>query len=59
MILNRFPQLEDGVFERMSFVGGPACGNAVNTSASSNTVIRDSAFYGAGGRYLFSFLAGL
>lgn len=44
--------LSDGVFERMSFVGGPACGNNVNTAIGSNTVIRDSVFFGPGGRYL-------
>ena len=45
--------LANGTFERMSFIGGPACGNTVNTSAGNNTTIRDSAFYGRGGRYLF------
>lgn len=44
--------VSNGTFERMSFVGGPACGNNVNTSAGSNTIIRDSAFFGQGGRYL-------
>lgn len=44
--------VSNGIFERMSFVGGPACGNQVNTYAGSNTVIRESAFYGEGGRYL-------
>ena len=44
--------VSNGIFERMSFVGGPACNNRVNTYAGSNTVIRESAFYGQGGRYL-------
>ena len=43
----------NGTFERMSFVGGPACGNFTNTGANANTIIKDSAFYGEGGRYLF------
>ena len=43
----------NGTFDRMSFVGGPACGNTVNTSTGGNTIIRNSAFYGTGGRYLF------
>ena len=41
------------VYEDMSFVGGPACGNTVNSLSGSNTTIRRSAFYGRGGRYLF------
>jgi hypothetical protein len=40
------------LYEDMSFVGGPGCGNTVNTSSNSNTTIRRSAFYGRGGRYL-------
>ena len=43
----------NGTFDRMSFVGGPACGDTVNTAAEDNTIIQNSAFYGAGGRYLF------
>jgi len=43
----------NGTFDRMSFVGGPACGNTVNTATGGNTIIRNSAFYGTGGRYLF------
>jgi hypothetical protein len=39
-------------YYRMSFVGGPSCGNTVNTIVSSNTKIYESAFYGRGGRYL-------
>ena len=39
------------VFEDMSFVGGPSCGNNVNTATGSNVTIRRSAFYGKGGRY--------
>jgi len=49
---NQEKTVSNGIFERMSFVGGPACGNQVNTYADSNTVIRESAFYGEGGRYL-------
>jgi hypothetical protein len=46
-------QLGSGnVYEDMSFVGGPSCGNTVNSLAGSNTTIRRSAFYGRGGRYL-------
>ncbi|MGD2171822.1 MAG: hypothetical protein PVF80_06945, partial [Gammaproteobacteria bacterium] len=45
--------VSNGTFERMSFIGGPGCGNTVNTVAGNNTIIRDSAFYGLGGRYLF------
>jgi hypothetical protein len=41
------------LYEDMSFVGGPPCGNTVNTSSNSSTTIRRSAFYGRGGRYLF------
>jgi hypothetical protein len=41
------------VYEDMSFVGGPACGNGVNTLSGSFVTIRRSAFYGRGGRYLF------
>jgi Bacterial Ig-like domain (group 2) len=41
-----------GLYEDMSFVGGPGCGNTVNTSSHSNTTVRRSAFYGRGGRYL-------
>jgi hypothetical protein len=39
------------VFEDMSFVGGPSCGNTVNVLIGSNTTIRRSAIYGRGGRY--------
>ena len=39
-------------YRRMSFVGGPSCGNTVNSLMGSNTKIYDSAFYGRGGRYL-------
>jgi hypothetical protein len=39
-------------YRRMSFVGGPSCGNNVNSLMGSNTKIYDSAFYGRGGRYL-------
>jgi len=39
-------------YRRMSFVGGPSCGNTVNTLIGSNTKIYQSAFYGRGGRYL-------
>ena len=39
-------------YRRMSFVGGPSCGNTVNSLMGSNTKIFESAFYGAGGRYL-------
>jgi hypothetical protein len=39
-------------YRRMSFVGGPSCGNTVNSSIAENTKIYESAFYGQGGRYL-------
>lgn len=39
-------------YRRMSFVGGPSCGNNVNSLMGSNTKIYESAFYGRGGRYL-------
>jgi len=39
-------------YYRMSFVGGPSCGNVVNSLMGSNTKIYQSAFYGKGGRYL-------
>ncbi len=39
-------------YRRMSFIGGPSCGNVVNSSVGSNTKIYNSAFYGLGGRYL-------
>jgi len=39
-------------YQRMSFVGGPSCGNSVNSLMGANTKIYDSAFYGKGGRYL-------
>lgn len=39
-------------YRRMSFVGGPSCGNTVNSLMGSNTKIYESAFYGLGGRYL-------
>lgn len=39
-------------YRRMSFVGGPSCGNTVNALMGANTKIYDSAFYGRGGRYL-------
>jgi hypothetical protein len=39
-------------YRRMSFVGGPSCGNSVNSLMGSNTKIYESAFYGRGGRYL-------
>ncbi len=39
-------------YRRMSFVGGPSCGNTVNALIGSNTKIYESAFYGRGGRYL-------
>jgi hypothetical protein len=42
----------DNTYRRMSFVGGPSCGNTVNSGMSANTKIYDSAFYGQGGRYL-------
>ena len=49
---NNSKSISNGTFERMSFVGGPACGNDVNTDVGANTIIRDSVFYGEGGRYL-------
>ncbi|MGD8351294.1 MAG: hypothetical protein PVI79_18750 [Gammaproteobacteria bacterium] len=49
---NREKSVADGVFERMSFIGGPPCGNVVNTYAGDNAVIRNSVFFGEGGRYL-------
>jgi len=52
VIGNSAKSVADGVFERMSFIGGPACGNEVNTYAGHNTIIRDSVFFGEGGRYL-------
>lgn len=42
----------NSTYEDMSFIGGPACGNTVNTQVGSNVTIRRSAFYGPGGRYL-------
>jgi hypothetical protein len=39
-------------YRRMSFVGGPSCGNETNSSMRENTKIIESAFYGRGGRYL-------
>ena len=39
-------------YRRMSFIGGPSCGNVVNSIVGSNTKIYNSAFYGLGGRYL-------
>jgi len=42
----------NNTYRRMSFVGGPSCGNTVNSEVGSNTKIYDSAFYGLGGRYL-------
>lgn len=39
-------------YRRMSFVGGPSCGNTINSLMGSNTKIYESAFYGLGGRYL-------
>ena len=50
---NNGKSVSNGTFERMSFVGGPACGNTVNTAVGNSTIIRNSAFYGRGGRYLF------
>jgi len=41
------------IYEDMSFVGGPACGNTVNVASGSYTTIRRSAIYGPGGRYQF------
>ncbi|HET9865581.1 MAG TPA: hypothetical protein VFP37_19245 [Steroidobacteraceae bacterium] len=42
----------NNTYRRMSFVGGPSCGNNVNSLMGSNTKIYESAFYGRGGRYL-------
>jgi len=42
----------NNLYEDVSFVGGPSCGNTVNTTVGSNTTIRRAAFYGPGGRYL-------
>ncbi len=42
----------NNTYRRMSFVGGPSCGNQVNTGIGANTKIYQSAFYGPGGRYL-------
>lgn len=42
----------NNTYRRMSFVGGPSCGNTVNSLMGSNTKIYESAFYGLGGRYL-------
>jgi hypothetical protein len=42
----------NNTYRRMSFVGGPSCGNTVNTLTGANTKIYQSAFYGRGGRYL-------
>jgi hypothetical protein len=42
----------NNTYRRMSFVGGPSCGNSVNSLMGSNTRIYESAFYGRGGRYL-------
>jgi hypothetical protein len=39
-------------YRRMSFIGGPSCGNTVNSLVGANTKIYNSAFYGKGGRYL-------
>ncbi len=41
----------NNLYEDMSFVGGPPCGNSVNVDLGSNTTIRRSAMYGRGGRY--------
>lgn len=38
-------------YEDMSFVGGPPCGNVVNSAVGAGTTVRRSAFYGPGGRY--------
>jgi hypothetical protein len=42
----------NNTYRRMSFVGGPSCGNQVNSGMGSNTRVYESAFYGRGGRYL-------
>lgn len=42
----------NNTYRRMSFVGGPSCGNQVNSGIGANTKIYESAFYGRGGRYL-------
>jgi hypothetical protein len=42
----------NNTYRRMSFIGGPSCGNTVNSLMGSNTGIYESAFYGRGGRYL-------
>jgi hypothetical protein len=42
----------NNTYRRMSFVGGPSCGNTVNSLVGANTKIYQSAFYGRGGRYL-------
>lgn len=41
----------DNLYEEMSFVGGPSCGNTINVTVGSNTTVRRSAVYGPGGRY--------
>jgi hypothetical protein len=38
-------------YDQMSFVGGPDCGNTVNSLVGAGTSVRRSAFYGRGGRY--------
>lgn len=42
----------NNTYRRMSFVGGPSCGNQINSATAANTKIYQSAFYGLGGRYL-------
>jgi hypothetical protein len=42
---------DDNLYEDISFVGGPECGNTVNAAIGAGTTIRRSAFYGRGGRY--------
>jgi len=45
----------NGIYRRMSFVGGPAMSGAgaVNTLCNGNNIsVYESAFYGSGGRYL-------
>jgi hypothetical protein len=42
----------NNTYYRMSFVGGPSCGNTKNAVVESNTKVYESAFYGRGGRYL-------
>jgi hypothetical protein len=42
----------NNTYMRMSFVGGPACGNTVNSLIGANTAVYNSAFFGTGGRYL-------